>query len=164
MPLVRHVFAVAVPAREAGQRPHGFAIAPCDANRDFGCLTDLTAGEPAAGHPGEPRLTAVGLARELQGRPDRQVHAWLARSSEPAVDTASCLGLIALVEAGHGQACRFSISWLLVSPHARRRGVGTALVDHAVRMAATLGATHVFVETRADWPAARAFWNAVASR
>lgn len=164
MPLVRHVFAAASPAGEAGPRPHGFAIAPCDANRDFSCLTDLTAGNPAAGHTEEPRLTAAGLARELQGRPDRRVHAWLARSSEHSADAASCLGLIALVEAGHGLACRFSISWLLVSPHARRRGVGTALVDHAVRMAATLGATHVFVDTRADWPAARAFWNAVASR
>jgi len=144
--------------------PHGFAIAPFDASRDSSCLAALTAGERAAGNAGDPRPTAAGLARELQDRPDRRVHAWLARAAEPHPDSDSCLGLIALVAAGQGPACRFSISWLLVSPRARRRGVGTALVDHAVRMAARLGATHVFVDTRADWPVARAFWNAVASR
>lgn len=143
---------------------HGFAIAPFDASRDSIWLTALTGGEHAVGNAGDPRPTAAGLARELQDRQDRRVHAWLARAAEPHPDTDSCLGLIALVAAGHGPACRFSISWLLVIPHARRRGVGTALVDHAVRAAATLGATHVFVETRADWQAARAFWNAVASR
>jgi ribosomal protein S18 acetylase RimI-like enzyme len=79
-------------------------------------------------------------------------------------DDGGCLGLIALVAATTPTGRRFSIGWLLVGPRARRLGIGTALVDHALGVAAGMGAEQVFVETRADWPAARAFWDAIASR
>ena len=109
-----------------------------------------------AGH-----LAPAGLVAELTGRPGRAVHAWLAWQTGVADgggDDAP-LGLVALVAVGVGQPTRFSIAWLLVHPDARRRGIATALVAHAIAHAETLGAATVHAETSSLWPSAVGFWR-----
>lgn len=114
------------------------------------------------------QVSATGLAGELVSRPGREVHGWLAWSTETiagAEKTRDCpLGLVTLVAASPpsgGSARRFSIGWLVVHPEARRRGVAGALVNHAVQHARACGASAIFADTRADWPAAVAFWQAL---
>lgn len=86
------------------------------------------------------------------------VRGWLAW---PRGSQAACpLGFITLILAGR----RFSIGWLLVHPQARRRGLGSALVDHAVAASAALGAKVVHAETLSTWPAAAGFWHRIAER
>lgn len=109
-----------------------------------------------------------GLLAELNGRPGRAVHAWLAWPTGAATraEDGECvddgpLGLVALVAAGAATQTRFSIAWLLVHPDCRRQGIATALVAHAVAHAKSLGATQVSAETLSSWPAAVGFWRAV---
>jgi ribosomal protein S18 acetylase RimI-like enzyme len=116
-----------------------------------------------AGH-----FAPAGLVAELNGRPGRAVHAWLAWPMGAATRAVAggCvdngpLGLVALVAAGEVPQPRFSIAWLLVHPDARRRGIATALVAHAVAHAESLGATRVSAETLSSWPAAVGFWRSV---
>jgi len=73
------------------------------------------------------------------------------------------VGLVTLVVAGERELRRFSIAWLLVHPHARRRGIATALVRHALADAATRGAATVGVETLGAWVSAASFWRALAT-
>lgn len=122
-------------------------------------------------------FAAAGLVAELTGRPGRAVHAWLAWPAGSAGFTAADrggiddapLGLIALVAARAGRpsmvSCpRFSIAWLLVHPHARRRGIATALVTHAIAHATARGAATVYAETNSRWPSAVGFWRSVGFR
>ena len=110
----------------------------------------------------------TGLVAELNGRPGRAVHAWLAWPTGASTRAAAIgcvdngpLGLVALVAAGEAPQPRFSIAWLLVDPDARRRGIATALVAHAVGHAESLGATRVSAETLSSWPAAVGFWRSI---
>lgn len=109
--------------------------------------------DPAAGRP-----RVEGLLAELQSRPGRSVTSWFAAVGDSPV------GCIVLVTAGAGASARHSISWLLVSGHARRRGVGRTLVTTAIDAARVRGAREVWAETRAEWTTAVAFWLAVGFR
>ena len=128
------------------------------------------AGLAAACRSADPAgyFAPAGLLAELKGRPGRAVNAWLAWQIGPSGGTEvhgvghdGPLGLVALVAAGAGQPTRFSIAWLLVHPAARRRGVATALVAHAIAHAETLGAATVHAETSSLWPSAVGFWHSV---
>jgi ribosomal protein S18 acetylase RimI-like enzyme len=110
----------------------------------------------------------AGLVTELNGRPGRAVHAWLAWPTGAVTRAAAAgcvdsvpLGLVALVAAGTKPQPRCSIAWLLVHPDARRRGIATALVAHAVAHAKSLGATRVSAETLSSWQAAVGFWRSI---
>lgn len=107
---------------------------------------------------GSPGLAPAGAVAALSSRTGRSVTAWMAWIDGTPV------GLVASVVTGPEARLRHSIAWLLVSRHARRRGVGAALVATALRAARDRGAAEIWVETRSDWPAATAFWNAVGFR
>jgi len=109
-----------------------------------------------AGGGGFERLTAAGLAAEFGSRPGRRVRAWLG-----ALDgVGSPIGAVTLVVAGPPPG-RCSIGWLLVHPSARRRGVATALVAHALDTAQAIGHDTVCIETLSSWADSVAFWHAM---
>ena len=164
MPIVRHALPAAFRLPAAAAADGGIDITSADPSGDADRIRSLVEQALTDVFPDGPRLSVAGLLGELRSRPGRLVSTWLARRSGDVADGGGRLGLIALVATTSVTGPRCSISWLLVGPHARRLGIGTALVDHALEAAAKLGAKRVFVETRADWPAARAFWDAIASR
>ncbi|MCE9630765.1 MAG: GNAT family N-acetyltransferase [Planctomycetia bacterium] len=104
-------------------------------------------------------LTVAGLCGECTPRPGRNVLASLAR-----IDDVDPAGMVTLTVAGQGEARRFSIGWLVVAPAARRRGVATALVRHALAQAQVAGAAVVYVETLGTWADADAFWRSLDCR
>lgn len=117
-----------------------------------------SAAESAPG-PGSARPRPAGLIAELTGRSGRPVDTWLAITEPDEPDAA--LGLLTLVTSGRGSRPRLSISWLVVHPAARRRGVGRMLVEQACRHAWEQSTADVWVECRSDWAAALSFWSAV---
>jgi ribosomal protein S18 acetylase RimI-like enzyme len=143
-----------------------FATVSMDRAEDLRAVMTLAARCQSA-DPGR-HFAPAGLVTELNGRPGRAVHAWVAWPTEAVTRAAAggCvdsgpLGLVALVAAGEVPRPRFSLAWLLVHPDARRRGVATALVGHAVAHAESLGATKISAETLSSWPAAVGFWRSV---
>lgn len=152
-PVVRMVRAL---PRDGMFGPHRFCgriapVAPGDA-----AAVEAVASAQGPLAAGLNPLSGPGLRNELASRPGREVSAWLAWEGGSA---ARALGLVALVAAGQGPRLRHSIAWLLVDPRDRRGGVGTALVTVALDAAACAGASEVWVETHAAWPAATAFWQ-----
>lgn len=141
----------------------GVSIVRADGVRDAGDVRRLVAacvGSPAGV---APFPTPAGMTAEMQSRPGREVVAWLARpevSAEVPAGPAGPAGLVSLVAAGGSSLPRWSISWLLVNPAWRRQRIGMALVATALQFAGARGASVVYVETLALWPAAAAFWRA----
>lgn len=139
----------------AGHHVAGLVIRPADQAR--GAESIIRLAESAHGDGFAP-IRATGLLAELGSRPGRKVESWLALlDGTPA-------GLVELASGSAGLRTRHSLPWLLVSRHARRQGIATALVNTALESARDQGATEVWVETRSDWPAATAFWTAIGFR
>ena len=67
------------------------------------------------------------------------------------------VGTAALKHESDG-SCR--IARMSVRPEYRRRGVGTAMLDHLLSVAAARGYTRIVLETTRDWHAAQAFYRA----
>jgi GNAT superfamily N-acetyltransferase len=111
----------------------------------------------SADHGMAARLSPAGLRGAIVDRPGRINRAWVARSVD-----GDPIGLVCLTRVDVERDPRFSLSWLLVHPHWRRRGVGRRLVDTALSVAHRDGARDVGVETRSDWPDAAGFWSRVA--
>jgi GNAT superfamily N-acetyltransferase len=133
-------------------RPADAASAPDrDAISRIAAACAFTAGAGKA-----ERSVSAAIVSELGSRPGRTVQAWL--GTVDAVDAP--IGLVTLVVAGPAPG-RCSIGWLLVQPAARRRGVATALVAHALDAARALGHDRVCVETLGTWTDAVAFWRAM---
>jgi GNAT superfamily N-acetyltransferase len=103
------------------------------------------------------RLSAAGLRGAVTDRPGRSNRVWIARA-----DGGDPVGFVCLTRADAVRGTRFSLSWLLVHPRWRQRGVGRHLVDAALLAAHRDGARDIHVETRSDWPDAAAFWSRVA--
>ncbi len=85
-----------------------------------------------------------------------------------ALDTVTDVGQplgIAVFVTGNGAAgLRHSISWLIVHPGARQRGIGRAIADEACRRTSHLEPSEVWVECNTRWPSAIAFWRAIGFR
>jgi GNAT superfamily N-acetyltransferase len=103
------------------------------------------------------RLSATGLRSAIADRPGRTNRVWVARA-----EGGDPIGLVCLTRVHVDRGPRFSLSWLLVHPRWRRRGVGRRLVDAALLAAHRAGARDIDVETRSDWPDAAGFWARVA--
>lgn len=137
-------------------------VRPVVAGDDSGrSAVTLLARECAAFGDGSS-LAPAGLWGELQGRPGRVVHAWLAAPTPDSAIPHPCpAGIVSLVVSAVGGTRRFSIAWLLVHPLARRGGLGSGLVGIAVMHARSLGAETVHADTLTSWSEAVAFWHAV---
>lgn len=106
----------------------------------------------------QPVLREAGLRGELSSRPDRLVQpfgAWEIAGERRLA------GLLLVVRTGRASLQRWSISWLLVHPEFRRRGLGRSLVSAACDHVRRQGGGHLHVETHADWLEAVRFWQSV---
>jgi ribosomal protein S18 acetylase RimI-like enzyme len=106
----------------------------------------------------QPVLREAGLRRELRSRSDRLVQpfgAWEIAEERPLV------GLLLVVRTGTACLQRWSISWLVVHPAFRRRGLGRSLVSVACDHVRQQGGGHLHVETHAKWLEAVRFWRSV---
>lgn len=101
--------------------------------------------------------SAQGLLGTITGSEARQALAWLA---ERESTTIAAIGLAGVTV---GSRMHWSIPFLVVSPAARRSGVGTSLVRVALGEAEARGATTVVAETLTTWPAADGFWRSIAT-
>lgn len=131
--------------------PAGVAIAPCPLPTSLDSVTRLS---ESCLLNGGYRLNPAGVLAELVSRPGRTVRSWVAFTDGLPV------GLVTATEARGRSSTRHSLGLLLVGGNHRRRGIGSALVTTAVVDARRRGAGDVWVETRSDWDAAVAFWQA----
>lgn len=161
MEIIFHSLDVEAGRRLAAGHSAAIELRPVDRQADAAALATLVAACRAWVVADEASFTPSGIAAELVSRPGRRVDAWLAWTE--AVP-AEAVGLVAVVEASDRPPRRFSIAWLLVHPQARRRGIATALVAHALDQARSRGAATVAAETRGTWRSAAAFWRAIAAR
>lgn len=162
MSVIRQTLFVRRRQRDPGRAPQ-WALARLNFPADRGAIEALvaacrTGGEKAAGRS----LSATGLAAELDGRDGREVVGYLAH--RPGCQHLGPAGLVLVAESVGGGGRRFSIAWLLVHPHVRRQGVGTALVDRALEHVRDRGGAICSVETLATWDAAVCFWRRAAER
>lgn len=134
-------------------------VARLDADSELPLLAPLLQACMADASPG-PKPSLAGLRAELAGRPDRRGVGYVARAAAGA-STTDFVGLAIVVESGSAAGRRFSLSWLLVHPAARRRGVATALLRRACDHVRERGGTAIAAETLDAWPAAVAFWRSV---
>lgn len=123
-------------------------VVPSKARREIASVVEACRA-PNEGMGG--RLSARGMVAELAGREGRRHRVWLARAGCRTV------GLVSLTATTPGP--RYSISWLLVHPSCRRRGVGGRLVHEAIAAVREAGGRAVHVETLASWADAVAFWS-----
>jgi ribosomal protein S18 acetylase RimI-like enzyme len=145
--------------RAAALMPAPDAIEPFDAARDSEAVATFVAVCRGVGTGMTAGLRASGLLAEMAGRTGRAVRGWICRRNDGSV-----AGLVCLVESRAADRRRFSISWLIVAPPARRCQVGSRLVLHAMQAARTEGAVVVHAETKAEWQEAVAFWDRLKSR
>lgn len=135
--------------------PHMASIRPL-VDQDLPRLAALV--RSCRGHGGlGDAASARGLLGMLTGSEGRRPLAWLAERDAVAI---AAIGLSGVTVAS--RVC-WSIPFLIVTPEARRTGVGTSLVRVALSEAAARGATTVTAETLATWPAADGFWRSVAT-
>lgn len=159
MHIVFHSLDVDAGRRLGERRSPAIDVRPFDPTADAIALETLVEACRAGAGRDEASFTPAGVAAELVSRPGRQVHALLAWThAEPS----AAVGLVVVVEAGEREPKRFSIAWLLVDPQARRRGIATALVAHALEGARARGATTLAAETHGAWLSASSFWRALA--
>ena len=88
---------------------------------------------------------------------------WLAES-EMARAGEPLLGSVTLARRGSPEAsdaARPVVHWLMVSPAARRRGIGRALLTHLERAAFDAGHRQVWLETHSAWRAAAKFYESL---
>ncbi len=161
MHIVFHSLDVDAGRRLGEDRSPAIDVRPFDPAADAIALETLVEACRAGAGRDEASFAPAGIAAELVSRPGRQVHALLAMTrAEPS----AAVGLVVVVEAGPRDPRRFSIAWLLVDPQARRRGIATTLVAHALEVARARGSTTVAVETHGAWLSASSFWRSMTSR
>lgn len=160
MNIVCHTLDVDADWRLGDGRAAAIDVRPFDPAADAVALRSLVEACQTAATRTEPPFAPAGIAAELVSRRGRQVHALLAWSR---VEPCPAVGIVALVEAGEREPRRFSIAWLLVHPQARRRGIATALVRHALDAARSRGAHTVAAETLRPWRSAALFWRTIAA-
>ena len=152
MTVVRHLIAVADFLAAPGSGAEGGLgveeVLPPAADGEIASLIDAcrTHGGGMAS-----RLSARGMIAELAGREGRRHRVWIAREAG-----CGAVGLIVLTETLPGP--RFSISWLIVHPAWRRRGVGKRLVHEVVTAVRGADGRTLHVETLDAWADAKAFW------
>lgn len=140
--------------------PYGLRIRPHASDADAAAWLRLrqTAGPTPLPKP----LPLQAFHHEFLQRPwwrsDRLLFAQWEGTSQN--DTPEPVGTAALSQ--HGP--RHFLSWLLVAPESRRRGVGAALVAHVEATAARLGAAELLVETDSSWTEATAFYRRIGFR
>jgi GNAT superfamily N-acetyltransferase len=161
MQIVFHSLDVEAGRRIGAGRCAPVDVRPFDPEVDAAAVFALADACRAGAGQDEAAFAPAGIAAELVSRPGRRVDAWLAWPQE---EPSQPLGLVAVVEAGDREPRRFSIAWLFVDPQARRRGIATALVAHALAAAHARGAARLAAETHGAWPAASSFWRSIASR
>ena len=101
----------------------------------------------------------AGWAEEIietaLSRPENCGYHFLFADGPDALQGFTCFGPI------EGTDNRFDLYWIAVSPQAQGQRLGHRLLEHSIKAAQALGATHMFIDTstRIDYAAARALYK-----